>query len=252
MMSPSNRTAERLFASIKTDAGNPYMASARRILMPKAGVRRRRIETELDMVREQHRTLFEYDEAMQELFGGDFDEYFKVIENPEFLAEEAGSAEQEAFEDMFSEADDSDEGGVLFPFENDSLYRSASDWAERLHDLGHLLYDHRGVRDPDVFRVTINALLVSSKIAYAMDIDEEDLARADADVFRAETETSIRAYTLANIFLQRVRESLGRLSRKRIAPAKEWARSFAAADALAAEITSRMLALSRALHHGPH
>ena len=104
--------------------------------------------------------------------------------------------------------------------------------------------------DPDIFRITINSLLVSSKIAYALDIDEEELAKEDVEVFRAELEISIRAYTLASIFLQRVRESLERLSRKKVAPVREWGEGLWKADAIAAEITSRVLGLSRKLHHG--
>ncbi|MBI2051046.1 MAG: hypothetical protein HYT31_04585 [Parcubacteria group bacterium] len=249
MTFPSNKRAERLFASIKPDAGNPYVFSAHRIAAPKASRGLRRIASELDMVREQHQTLFEYDEAIQEIFGGDFEEYFKVIENPELLGARASAPTFPELAEMLSEPDDAEGEGDALPFESDALYLQAANWAEGLHELGHALYDHRGVRDPDVFRVTINSLLVSSKIAYALDIDEEELVREDAEVFRAEMEVSMRAYTLAAIFLQRVRESLKRLVRKRVAPAREWARSLGTTDALAAEITSRILGLSRKLHH---
>ncbi|MEK7188994.1 MAG: hypothetical protein AAB671_00605 [Patescibacteria group bacterium] len=249
MTSHSNRNAERLFASIKPDAGNPYVFSAHRIVAPQNATGRSRVTSERDMVREQHRTLFEYDETMQELFGGDFEEYFKVIENPELL-DAPSEVHADEIPDALPEPVNGSEEDDLLPFESDALYRQAVGWASRLHELGHLLYDHRGMRDPDVFRVTINALLVSSKIAYALDIDEEELAHEDAEVVRAELEVSMRAYTLANIFLQRVRESLSRLSRKRIAPVREWTRGLEQAEAIAADISMRVLSLSRRLHHG--
>lgn len=250
MMSPSGQNIERLIRSVSLSRGNPYAFAVRRLVAPKAKRPRVAASSERDMVREQHRTLFEYDEAMQELFGGDFEEYFRVIENPELLAEGAEVPEHGELEDALSEAGDAGEADDAFMFEDDPLYCSAAAWANRLHELGHLIYDRRGQHDPDIFRVTINALLVSSKIAYALDIDEEELAKEDVSVYRAELEISIRAYTLANIFLQRVRESLKRLERKRIAPVGEWERALQTARSIASEIASRVLALSRTLHHG--
>ncbi|MBI2636986.1 MAG: hypothetical protein HYW81_02225, partial [Parcubacteria group bacterium] len=151
MMSPSNRNAELLLSSIKTNANNPYVFSARRIVASKAPRAHGRGQSERDMVREQHRTLFEYDETMQELFGGDFEEYFKVIENPEFFPLGAELPEASEVEDAVFESGHQHEEDDLLPFEDDALYRSATNWATRLHELGHLLYDHRGQRDPDVF-----------------------------------------------------------------------------------------------------
>jgi len=250
MMFHSNRNAERLFASIKPGAGNPYLATARRIVAPQAAVRGlRRAVSERDMVREQHRTLFEYDETMQELFGGDFEEYFQVIENPELLGAPSGIREADDLAEMLFESEDASGEYDALPFENDALYQQAASWATRLHELGHALYDQSGRRNPDIFRVAINSLLVSSKIAYALDIDEEELASEDIEVFRAELEISMRAYTLANIFLQRVRESLARLGSKRVAPVREWAQGVRQAEAIAAEIGNRVLAISRKLHH---
>ncbi|MDP3995545.1 MAG: hypothetical protein Q8P78_02925, partial [bacterium] len=214
-------------------------------------------QSERDIVREQHRTLFEYDETMQDFFGGDFEEYFSVIEHPEDLPlPQTDGLNGADIADMLSEPDIADEAlsdeDFEVPFENDSLYRSASAWSERLHELGHLAYDHRARRDADVFRVTINALLVSGKIAYALDVDEEELERQDAEVRHAEYETSIRAYTLAAIFLQRVRESLGAVVNKKIAPMREWARLLSESDALASEIGKRVLDLRKRLHEPSH
>lgn len=253
----SNKKAEQLFASINHNDRNPYMFAVRAIAAPTKRRNPHGGQSERDIVREQHQTLFEYDETMQDFFDGDFEEYFSVIEHPEDLPlPEAGALDGADIADIFSEQhiadEDLSEGESGVPFEADPLYQSASEWSARVHELGHLAYDHRRRKDADVFRVTINALLVSGKIAYALDVDEEELNRQDAEIQRLEFETSIRAYTLAAIFLQRVRESLGEVVNKKIAPVREWTRLLVESDALASEIGKRVLDLRKRLHKPSH
>ncbi|OJI06894.1 hypothetical protein BK004_02020 [bacterium CG10_46_32] len=250
MTSPSQKPIERLIRSITQSPRNPYMFAAQRLVAPQIKRSRFGVESERDIVREQHQTLFEHDETMQEIFSGDFEEYFKIIEHPEILGRGAELPHTSELAELLSDGEELEaiDDEVVVPFEHDPLYQSATMWANNLHELGHSLYDYRGEKDSDVFRVTINALLVSAKIAYALDIDEEALEHESAHVFRTEIEISIRSYGLAAIFLQRVRESLLNLIEKKSSPTLEWKRALLSADAIARDIGKHVLELRRKLY----
>ena len=76
MTSPSNQKINELIRTFCQSPRNRFVFAEQRLAAPASKRVRLARQSERDMVREQHRTLFEYDETMQELFGGDFLEYF--------------------------------------------------------------------------------------------------------------------------------------------------------------------------------
>jgi len=238
-------------------------------------------EEERFIVREQQRTVFDGDEAMQRLFDRDFEEYCRAMDNPDVMLEKLDERMQQSAhkreqgappavsEDMMAlepglyeddelsieiadmPDDDSDFTAEddPFPFEDDPLYKKAYDWSIELHQLGHRLYDIERHRDSDLFRVTINVFMVSAKIAYASGIGEEMRlgAEADEELDEIEAEISLRGYGLCVTFLARVRESLVRLIQKGFEPVAQWQESLRVAEEIALEVHKRMFELKKKL-----
>ena len=266
-MITSNKKVQDLLESFQKSANNPYTFSNHRIIPDKAIKNPQLSKKERDIVREQHMTLFENDEAMQKLFKGDFEAYFRAIENPDLMIKQMDERMREVEYELTGKQDGellgnisdiesvSDEGfldieaqELELAFEQDSLYKKVVKWSENLHELGHKIYDHQGNKDSDVFRVTINTFLVAAKIAYAVDLDEDIFEIEDEDIIRLELETSIKAYGLSVTFLQRIRESLINLINKKIGPIGEWRASLWAADEIVLEIQSRIINLNQKLN----
>tara|TARA_Y100000310_G_scaffold226679_1_gene228855 strand:+ start:22670 stop:23503 length:834 start_codon:yes stop_codon:yes gene_type:complete len=272
-MITSNKKAQELLKSFQKTSNNPYTFSNHRIIADKAKAPELS-KKERDIVREQHMTLFEYDEAMQKLFKGDFEAYFSAIENPDLMIKQMDERMHEIEQDLTGTkgsiiSDENDDeflsdsdvgGGILdrdfdgieskdleLSFEKDELYKKSVKWSDNLHNLGHTIYDEKRIKDIDIFRVTINSFLVPAKIAYAVDLDEDIFDIEDEEIIKMEIETSIKAYGLALTFLQRIRESLTLLVNKKIDPIIEWRTSITDADEIVLEIQKRVLGLKQKL-----
>ena len=268
----TNKKTAKLLASFQSSS-NPYTFASSRIIPQKQQTNQGLSASERAIVREQHATLFEHDEAMQKLFKGNFDEYFSAIENPDLMIQRMdervreieheltgaqNSIIDEHEDDLLNELDDMEAGSdeqvseieiqeLDFAFEQDALYKKVCKWSDKLHELGHIIYDEQGFKDSDIFRVTINAFLVASKIAYAVDMDEDSFDLEDEHIIKIELETSIRAFSLAMTFLQRIRESLVILINKKVHPTNQWRASLAASDEIVLEIQKRVLGLKQKL-----
>lgn len=269
-MYPINKRVQDLaqgFAKIKD---NPYVFAARGVL-PEEEPEEERLPHEAEIIREQRLTFFANDEAMRRMFKDDFTAYEEALDNPDLMISalerrmteiqsdmRLQSAHQEDFADWWhdefwgSEISDLEVeplGAEAEPFDNefswqdDELYQKAQKWARRLSEVGGQIYDS-GQKDPDLYRVLINVFLVPAKIVYASVEMEEELDEEFAEV---ENEISLQGYTLCLTFLQRTRESLARLIKKRLAPVAEWRAGLLAADELALEIQGRMIELARQL-----
>jgi hypothetical protein len=78
-------------------------------------------------------------------------------------------------------------------------------------------------------------------------MDEDSFDLEDEHIIKIELETSIRAFSLAMTFLQRIRESLVILINKKVHPTNQWRASLAASDEIVLEIQKRVLGLKQKL-----
>lgn len=266
-MTPAKRQAQELLQRFAKTRDNPYVFAAQGVL-PEEPAEPERLPHEQEIEREQRLTFFETDEAMRRMFKGDFEAYSQALDNPDLmikaLEERMGeiqahmvklSEHQEDFGDWWQdefwgselEAEPLGDESRIFDDEldwhDDELYQKAQKWARRLSEVGGQLYDS-GQKDPDLYRVLINVFLVPAKIVYAL---SDSLDEVDEEFEEVENEISLHGYTLCLTFLQRARESLSRLIKKRLAPVAEWRAGLLAADEIALEVQGRMIELARKL-----
>ncbi len=266
----SRKHTEKLLRDFKGMRDNPYVFSMERIddAAPRERESVPRLPHEEEILREQRRTIFESDRAMQKTFEEDFEAYSAALDNPDImierleermheiqdmLEEHAGEHEeisgwwQEEFWGDEEEAVEEPVDDLELVWEDDELYQRANKWAHRLFKVGNKLYDEKARKDPDLFRVLVNIFLVPAKIVYASSSSDET---GDAEFDEVEIEVSLQGYTLAMAFLRRVRESLVALVEKRFEPLNEWRAAIMAADEIALEIQGRMIALAKSLKKG--
>ena len=140
---------------------------------------------EREAVREQRWTLFSHDEAMQQVFSGDFDAFCAALDDPKRMDErlretrrrimrgaskargESGARESfwetsHAHEHVHTHGDH--EHASL---DDDPVYDAAFRWACRTERWSRRLYFAQNTRDHDLFRVFLNAPLVPAKVAFA-------------------------------------------------------------------------------------
>jgi hypothetical protein len=266
MPHPNSQTA-KLLETFQDTKNNPFAFSMHHEHEQPQHAAFQLSKQERSIVREQHKTLFEYDEAMQKLFKNDFEAYFRAIEHPELMIrtmhERMQALEQELEQGSASESDEDWHLEILsqeeiteqelreheHEFAHDPLYQKVGKWAGKLHELGHQLYDVKHIRDRDIFRVSVNATMVAAKIAYALDIDEEFLIQeADKDIAHIEIKVSIQSFGVCMIFLDRIRESLNRLASKKHHAGVKWSSIIGETEAIALLVHRRMLSLKRRLN----
>ncbi|OGY91420.1 MAG: hypothetical protein A3H70_00135 [Candidatus Komeilibacteria bacterium RIFCSPLOWO2_02_FULL_48_11] len=265
-MASAGRQTQELIQRFANIRDNPYVFAAQGVL-PVEAPEEKRLPHEEEIVREQRLTFFENDEAVRRLFKGDFEAYSQALDNPDLMINrleervheiqadiEQQSAHQEDFADWWhdefwgSEAEELDAEpfeGEVEPFD-DELYQKAQKWARRLTEVGSERYES-GQKDPDLYRVLVNVFLVPAKIVYAA---SDPLDEIDEEFEEVENEISLQGYTLCLTFLQRARESLSRLIKKRLAPVSEWRAGLLAADEIALELQGRMIELAKSLREG--
>jgi len=238
------------------------------------------------IIREQHKTLFQQDEAMQRTFKNNFEEYFKAVENPDLMLQrmeermreiDKDIAERQArgefpewqmddsfMEGMESEIDlddlefdprEEEDASRSFeqdswdsPFDDDPLYQKAHEWFMSFHKECHEIYDKQGKKDPDLFRVIINSSMVSAKIVFGSSYGEAE--EEDLELAAIAAEVDMKGYTLANIFLSRARESLKNLVHKGFEPVDMWQKALSGADDISIELQSRMVELAKKIRSG--
>lgn len=253
---------------------NPYQFVAHQARSEEKQEEYKLLPHERAAVQEQHRTLFENDEAMQIMFKHDFEEYFRAIENPDLMirrmeermaeiekdiAERAQQSEDfedwqedEFFEDEVDDitmsAREMEDGDWGWERKKDPLREKASQWAQRLRKVGERIYHKQKKEDPDLYRVLINVFLVPAKIAFAS--AGEGRSTGDAELDAIDAEISLRGYNMSIIFLQRARESLQRLADKKFPPVSHWQAGILAADEIALELQSRIIASARIMQKG--
>lgn len=272
----STKKADKLWQDFSGLANNPYVFANQRLIEPAPVDEIKRLPHEEDIIREQRRTFFEHDEAMQHIFAGDFEAYHSALDNPDLLIErmeermhelehaielgtEAGLGDVPWWQDEFwgddeddleslEAADEAWAGEMEDDWQSDVLYQKANKWAHRLFSVGSKIYEDKKRSDSDLYRVLVNIFLVPSKIVYAssvadnfMPLDSED------ECEEIENELSLHGYTLCLAFLQRTRESLVNLINKRLPPLNEWRAALLAADEIALELQGRMIALAKQL-----
>ncbi|MDP3771643.1 MAG: hypothetical protein Q8R16_05055 [bacterium] len=181
---------------------------------------------EQEAVREQRWTLFAHDEAMQQVFSGDFDAFCAALDDPKRMDERlrearrrimrgaskvrGASAEPEHFwgpshEHEHVHTHDNHEHASL---DDDPVYDAAFRWACRAERWSRRLYFAQNTRDRDLFRVFLNAPLVPAKVAFAFfGALGDDLAGH---------EVALIGYRQATIFLGCTMDSLANCYGRRI------------------------------------
>jgi hypothetical protein len=282
----------KLLGRFRDLQNNPYVFSRHELTQEPEDKKQEKYELtskELEIVREQHLTIFEHDETMQKMFKNDFEEYFKAVEDPDLMEkkyqermrdlraprdneavieiddlsdfmpmeeddeywdpiDEFNEFEMGMEDEMLEDSRPEDLEKTLSPKKNE-LYEKGFQWSVHIHKLCHTIYEKEKRRDPDLFRVMINATMVSAKIAYASDDDSFFEGMEGDDEFDSfEAELGLRGYGLATTFLQRTRDSLQNLIKKKFNPVVEWQKCLNIADEMILEIQGKMVELTKRLH----
>ena len=272
-MSTPKKSTDGLLQKFTNSSNNPYQFNQFASLVQKQDSQKNSNFSYEDKIsREQHLTLFENDESMRNIFKGDFEDYYKAVLNPDLMIkkmeERAGELEKniqsgmedisemsqwwqdEFWSDPFDDMD-TDALGVteaeeeVFGFSGSDLYEKANKWANRLHEISSSIYKENSGKNRNLYRVMINVFLVPTKIMYA-DIEDEIIFE-NTEENKPEIEVSLKAYSLAMLFLQRVRESLSVLIEKNFQAKSEWQAAILVADEIALEIQDKMITLTRSL-----
>lgn len=176
-------------------------------------------------IREQRWTLFAYDEAMQQVFSGDFDAFCAALDDPKRMDERLREARRRIVRDAsktrgapaaserpwgatHEHVHDHGDGHEHAPLDDDPVYDAAFRWACRTERWSRRLYFAQRTRDRDLFRVFLNAPLVPAKIAFAF------FGSLDDDL--AGREVALIGYRQAGIFLGRTMDALANCYGKRI------------------------------------
>lgn len=196
-------------------AGRQVQASAPKDAAASADIER-------EVVREQRRTLFEYDAGMRELFANDFEAFSAAMDDPELLERRMGERiraheepkgeevqrwdatraparawEEARHHDAHAGAHGDDDAETL---DDDQLYDAAFRWACHVERWARERAAEASDRDRDLTRISVNALLVPAKIAFAFpgSLSADPIALEVAAV----------GYRQATIFCSRVLDSL--------------------------------------------
>lgn len=183
-------------------------------------------DDEGEVIREQRWTLFAHDEAMQQIFSGDFDAFCAALDDPkrmderlrdarrrimrgakktpgELAAPEYWLGESHMHEHVHDHGDH--EHASL---DDDPIYDAAFRWACRTERWSRRLYVAQHARDRDLFRIFINAPLVPAKVAFAF------FGGLGSDL--AGHEVALIGYRQAALFLAHTMDSLANCFGKRI------------------------------------
>ncbi len=258
---------QKLLIEFKKMDSNPYVFSIEKTEdSPSSKIVTKRLPHEDEILLEQRRTMFESDSLIKETFQEDFEAYNLALDDPEVmilkLEESVENIRKDLdfgkdqdfigdwWQDEFLEQDSNIEFGLDEDldanFSEDELYQKSDKWARRLFKVGNTIYEDQGKKDPDLFRVLVNIFLIPSKIAYASCGDDQ-IEFEDDD---SEIQISLCAYSLALVFLRRVRESLISLELKNFSPKEEWRGAVLASDEIAIGIQNRMISLAKKLKKG--
>ena len=181
---------------------------------------------EAEAVREQRWILFTHDEAMQQVFSGDFDAFCTALDDPKRMDERLREARRRIMRGASHTRGESATSEHLWDAEHvhehvhdhsdhehpslddDPIYDAAFRWACRTERWSRRLYVVQHTRDRDLFRIFINAPLVPAKVAFAF------FGGGGGDL--AGHEVALIGYRQAALFLGCTMDSLANCFGKRI------------------------------------
>lgn len=183
---------------------------------------------EIEVLREQEKTLFDHDELARKIFRNDFEYYFrarldidlycKIMEayTNKTLDKIKKRREEGVFEDNFQDEDFEfempleDFGEMLAGNDtnNSDIYEAGFSWTKTLMQWLNIQYKNPLKQNRDSYRALTNCTLVTGKLAFAGFMPRKELEESFEPL---DSEVSRDGLEMALIFLKRTLESLNNL-----------------------------------------